>query len=243
MKKAVIIGASSGIGHEVARFLICDGWHVGLVARRERPLEVLKDMAPDKVICQVCDITQADSPNRIKELIDKLGGLDLYFHAAGIGSQNIDLEPQKELDTINTNVVGFCRLVDMVFGYMTAHEGGQIAIISSIAGTKGLAPAPSYSASKAFQSTYIQALEQLAYSRHLPISFTDIRPGFVDTPLIADSNFPMKMSADKVARKIVNGVYHHRHVLVIDWRYRLLTLIWHMVPNWIWRRIPLARHY
>ena len=84
---------------------------------------------------------------------------------------------------------------------MKTHGGGHIAVISSIAGVKGLAPAPSYSATKAFQNTYIQALEQLAYSQRLPIRFTDIRPGFVDTALIAGSGFPMKMKPEVVAHR------------------------------------------
>ena len=88
-----------------------------------------------------------------------------------------------------------------------AHGGGHIAVISSIAGVKGLAPAPSYSATKAFQNAYIQALEQLAYSQRLPIRFTDIRPGFVDTALIAGSGFPMKMKPEVVARHIVRSIY------------------------------------
>lgn len=243
MKKAIVVGASSGIGYEVARLLICDGWHVGVVARRERALMSLKDLAPDRVTCMVCDIKLPDAVNSIEELIDSFGGIDLYFHAAGIGVQNLELEPLIEQDTVNTNVVGFCRLVDFVFRYMKSNGGGHIAVISSIAGTKGLGVAPSYSASKAFQSIYIQALEQLANGQGVPITFTDIRPGFVDTPLIAGSKFPMKMPVAYVARKIVRGLYRHRHVMVIDYRYSLLVFFWRLIPNWIWRRLRLARQY
>lgn len=103
--------------------------------------------------------------------------------------------------------------------------------------------APSYSASKAFQSIYIQALEQLANGQGVPITFTDIRPGFVDTPLIAGSKFPMKMPVAYVARKIVRGLYRHRHVMVIDYRYSLLVIFWRLIPNWIWRRLRLVRQY
>ena len=131
----------------------------------------------------------------------------------------------------------------VVFQYMKTHGGGHIAVISSIAGVKGLAPAPSYSATKAFQNTYIQALEQLAYSQRLPIRFTDIRPGFVDTALIAGSGFPMKMKPKVVARYIVRSIYRRRHVVVIDWRYRLLVFFWRLVPNCLWRHLPLGHRY
>ncbi len=243
MKKAIVVGASSGIGHEVARILIHDGWYVGVVARRESLLKSLRDLAPNRVTSMVCDIKSPDAPSCIEELIKSIGGIDLYFHAAGIGLQNLELESQIELDTVNTNVVGFCRLLDFVFCYMKSNGGGHIAVISSIAGTKGLGPAPSYSASKAFQSTYIQALEQLANGLHLPINFTDIRPGFVDTPLIAGSKFPMKMPVADVAHKIVRGVYHRRHVMVVDNRYRLLVFFWRLIPDWLWRRLRLVRRY
>ena len=86
MKKAIIVGASSGIGREVACRLIRDGWQVGLMARREQPLVSLRDMADDRVDYALCDVTMPDAPDRLLALIDRLGGVDLYFHAAGIGS-------------------------------------------------------------------------------------------------------------------------------------------------------------
>ena len=118
MKKAIIVGASSGIGREVACRLIRDGWQVGLMARREQPLVSLREMADDRVDYALCDVTMPDAPDRLLTLIDRLGGVDLYFHAAGIGSQNLDLESQIEMNTVNTNAVGFCRLVNVVFQYM-----------------------------------------------------------------------------------------------------------------------------
>ena len=113
-------------------------------------------------------------------------------------------------------------------------------MISSIAGTKGLGAAPSYSATKAFQNVYIQSLEQQANMRKLPIRFTDIRPGFVDTPLLGDGKkYPLLMDADQVAKDILHAVKQQRHVRIIDWRYRLLVPFWRMIPNWLWRRLPI----
>lgn len=165
----------------------------------------------------------------------------MYFHAAGVGWQNPQLDLTVELDTVRTNGMGFTRLVDTAFGYMATHGGGHIAVISSIAGTKGLGPAPAYSATKAFQNTYIQALEQLANARRLPIRFTDIRPGFVDTPLLAGGHYPMLMSSTAVVRQIVRAVNRRRHVRVIDWRYRVLVFFWRLIPNVVWRRLALTR--
>jgi NADP-dependent 3-hydroxy acid dehydrogenase YdfG len=117
---------------------------------------------------------------------------------------------------------------------------GHIAVITSIAGTKGLGPAPSYSATKAMQNVYLQALEQQAHARGLKIRFTDIRPGFVDTALLSgDFKYPMMLRPERVAKDIVNAIKGRRHIRVIDWKYRLMTALWRRIPRWIWRRMKL----
>ncbi len=242
MKKAVIVGATSGIGLQVARLLLKEGWSLGLAGRRVELLHDLSASAKGQVVTCQLDVTAEDAPLRLMQLVESLGGMDLYFHAAGIGKQNPELEPSVEMATMATNGMGFTRMVDAAFQWMAAHGGGHIAVISSIAGTKGLGPAPSYSATKAFQSTYLQALEQLANSRRLPIAFTDIRPGFVDTDLLRGSRFPMMMPPDRVARQIVKSLHRRRHVVVIDWRYRILVFLWRLIPNFIWRRLRFSHH-
>jgi len=240
MKRAIVIGASSGIGFEMSRLLIGKGWTVAVAARRSERLESLRLLAPERVIPIALDVNQDAAPEQLHELITRLGGIELYIHVAGIGRQNRKLDADIENRTAETNVGGFTRMVGEAFRYMAEHGGGHIAVISSIAGTKGLGPAPAYSATKAFQATYIQSLEQLANSRKLPINFTDIRPGFADTELLSgDNNYPMMMTAEYVARKAVRAIERRKHVAIIDWRYRLLTAGWRCLPNWIWRRLKL----
>ena len=218
MKKAIVVGASSGIGLEVARMLREKGWTVGAAARRVERLAEFQFSAP----------------------IDVVGGMDLYFHASGVGHQNRMLSEAIELQTVMTNGLGFTRMVGTAFRYMADHGGGHIAVISSIAGTKGLGPAPAYSATKAFQNTYIQSLEQLANARHLNIRFTDLRPGFVDTDLLNDGRrYPLLLKKTDVARDIVRSIERHRHVRVIDWRWRMITALWRRIPRFLWRRLPL----
>jgi len=227
------MGASSGIGQEVARLLQEAGWTVGVAARRVERLSAFEHAVQ-------IDINAADAPQRLLELAERVGGMDLYFHVSGIGHQNRLLQADIEMSTVETNGLGFSRMVGAAFRYMAEHGGGQIAVVSSIAGTKGLGPAPAYSATKAFQNTYIQALEQLANARRLNIRFTDLRPGFVDTDLLNDGNrYPMLLNKEKVARDMVQSVAKKRHVRVIDWRWRLLTWGWRRVPRWLWRRLKL----
>lgn len=239
MKRAIIIGATSGIGEEVAKLLISQGWHIGIAGRREDALKKLQATAPGQIVMQRLDVTEADAPTLLRTLIDKLGGMDLFFLSSGIGSQNPDLNPEIELNTARTNVEGFTRMVTAAYDYFKTKGSGHIAVISSIAGTKGLGIAPAYSATKRFQNTYIDALAQLARMQHLDIRFTDIRPGFVATALLKNGKFPMLMQPDKVAKSIVCALNRRKRVAVIDGRYRVLVFFWRMIPRWLWERLPI----
>lgn len=236
-KRAVIIGATSGIGLEVARILHHDGWTLGLAGRRVELLGSVRNAMGTRVFCQQIDVQTDDAPMRLKALIDSMGGADLIFIASGIGWQNPTLTPAKELDTVNTNTLGFTRMVCAAYHYFETVGKGHIACITSIAGTKGLGAAPAYSATKRYQNTYIQSLAQQARMNHLDICFTDIRPGFVDTALISGSRFPMTMSADRVARIIVKALYARRRKVVIDWRYRFVVFFWRLIPDFVWERL------
>ena len=240
MKKVVIIGASSGIGLQVTRLLLAEGYQLGVAARREDRLQAFKQEAPDRVETAVIDVTADDAAARLRALIDKLGGMDLFFYASGIGKQNRTLTPDIELNTVNTNGMGFTRMIGEAYRYFAERGEGHIAAITSIAGTKGLGPAPSYSATKAMQNVYLEALEQQANARGLNIIFTDIRPGFVDTDLLSgDFHYPMMLKPDKVARQIVAAIKGKRHVKVVDWKYAILTPLWRLVPRILWRHLKL----
>ena len=240
MKRVIIIGASSGMGMEVAKLLLAEGCRLGVAARREDRLQALKQLAPDRVEVQAIDVTAEDATSRLRSLIDRLGGMDLFFYASGIGKQNRTLTPDIELNTVNTNGMGFTRMIGEAYRYFAERGEGHIVAITSIAGTKGLGPAPSYSATKAFQNVYLQSLEQQANARNLKIRFTDIRPGFVDTDLLAGNfSYPMMLKPEKVARQIVSAIHSHRHIKVIDWRYALLTALWRRLPHPLWRHLKL----
>lgn len=241
MRRAIIIGASSGMGKEVSKLLLTDGWQIGIGARRTDALEEIKQIKPEAVVTIAIDVMAEDAAQRLEQLIADNGGMDLFFLASGIGKQNPNLDSEIELRTVATNGMGFTRMVDTAFNWFATHGGkGQIAVISSIAGVKGLGMAPSYSATKAFQNTYIEALSQLANMRKLDISFTDIRPGFVKTDLLNDGkNYPLLMEKKKVARKIVRAIYRKRSVQIIDWRYRIMVFFWRLIPRWLWVRLPI----
>ncbi len=240
MKRAIIIGATSGIGREVAKQPLLQGWRLGIAGRRLPALEALQSSAPDLIEIAVLDVTQPDATPKLNNLIRRVGGMDLFLLSSGIGYQNMELNPDIELDTARTNVEGFMRMADTAFHHFREHGGGQLAVISSIAGTKGLGVAPAYSATKRFQNTYIDALEQLAGMQKLNIRFTDIRPGFVSTDLLNDGkHYPLLMRPEKVAKRIVRALNHHQRVVVIDWRYAIIVFFWRMIPRRIWKQLPI----
>lgn len=235
MGNAIVIGASSGIGREVAKLLIAEGWTVGVAARRVELLQTLGAAAVEPI-----DVTTEKATEHLRRLINKTGGMDLFFYASGIGKQNRELKEDVELATVQTNGLGFTRMIGEAYRYFAEQGQGHIAAITSIAGTKGLGPAPSYSATKAMQNVYLQALEQQAHARGLEIRFTDIRPGFVDTALLSgDFRYPMMLRPERVAKDIVSAIKGRKHIRVVDWKYRLLTALWRRIPRWVWRRLRL----
>ena len=239
-KKVIIIGATSGIGREVALIYIAQGWKVGVAGRREAELEALRSAYPEQVSAQPLDVTKEDAPQKLQALIEQVGGMDVFLLSSGIGKQNPTLETGLELATAATNVEGFIRMTNAAFHYFEQQGHGHLAVISSIAGTKGLGAAPAYSATKGFQNIYMDALDQLARMKKLNIRFTDIRPGFVATPLLNNQKkYPMLMDAPIVALDIVSAIEKKKRVAIIDWKFRLLVGFWRLIPTWSWLRLPV----
>lgn len=242
MKKAIIMGATSGIGREVALLLAEKGWKVGVAGRRQQMLDDLTSLSENISTSRQIDVTQDDAPNILLDMIKEMGGIDMYFHSSGIGWQNTELDIEKELLTVNTNAMGVTRMVDTMFNYFAEHpdKEGHIAVISSIAGTKGLGAAPSYSATKRFVNHYLECLTQLCTIRRISnIKIHDIRPGFVRTPLISGATYPMQLDVKPVAKDIIRGIERGKSIITVDWRYRILVALWRLIPRWIWVRMRI----
>ena len=260
-KRAIVMGATSGIGQEVAKLLAANGYEVGIAGRREERLVQMAQATPGIVTHRQIDVTKEDAPTELQKLIEELGGMDLYFHSSGIGWENVALDADKELKTVETNGVGFVRMVSAAYNWFAEQKADEakqraegdeqkasdkerkarIACITSIARTRGLGAAPAYSATKRMQAHYLECLSQQARMRHLNIGITDIRPGFVATDLIAGSHFPLQLKAEDVARTIVRAIERGSEVVTIDWRYRLLVAAWQLIPRWLWVRLTTIK--
>lgn len=236
------MGGTSGIGLKSVEILVEKGHMVGVAGRKDDVLRGLEERFPGKIVTEKIDITSPEAPQGLHRLIGRLGGMDCYFHVAGVGFENDRLATDRELKTLHTNVTGFTQMLDTAFRYFRDENGGrgQIAAITSIAGTNGIGRLTAYSSSKTFQQTYLRALNQLAAIQHLSISFTDIRPGWVRTPLLdPNEKYPLLMSDSYAARRVVRALLHRRRVAVVDWRWNIIVGLWRLIPNALWVRLPI----
>ena len=237
MKRAIIIGATSGLGREIAMNLVREGWSVGVAGRR---VELLDGFA----VYERIDVTAEDAEVGVESLVKKLGGVDLFVNVAGVGFQNPTLDPKVEKHTFDVNGYGFMRMVDWAYNYFKKEKReGHIAIISSIAGTKPLGTAAAYSATKRMQSHYLTALAQLARMEGLKIRFTDIRPGFAATDILnPNKHYPMMMKKEYAGRLATRAILKKRRVAIIDWKFAVLTFFWSLIPSWMWERLTFVKN-
>ena len=155
---------------------------------------------------------------------------------AGIGYENLTLDPEREVRIIQTNAGGFARMTCAAYRYFR-EKGikGQIAAVTSVAGTNGIGRLSAYSASKKCAQTYLVALEQLANAENAGIAFTDIRPGWIRTPLLLPgTEYPMEMTLEHALPQIIRAIVKRRRVAYIDLRWGLLAAAWKMIPDCLW---------
>lgn len=133
-------------------------------------------------------------------------------------------------------------MVTAAFGHFRSHGGGRIAVISSIAGTKGLGIGPGLFGDQADAEHLHRRAGTAFRMENCGIRFTDIRPGFVATPLLSgDGRYPMLMRTEKVAARIMHVLRHPRRRVVIDRRYALMVFFWKLIPEWLWERLNIRK--
>ena len=238
MKKAIVVGATSGIGKELAGLLAGNGYIVGITGRRENLLAELAAGQPNQYFSKSFDITETTTvAKHLEELIEKMGGLNLLIISAGNGEENESLDFIVEKQMIDLNVSGFTCVADCAFNYFRKQGFGHLAAITSIAGLRGSRQAPAYSATKSFQVRYLEGLRQKAHKVNKAITITDIRPGFVNT---SAAKFPIRFwvaSTEKAARQIFRAIQKKRKVVYITRRWRILAWILKILPGWFYERL------
>lgn len=242
--KAVVIGASSGIGRGLSKTLAEAGYVVGLTARRTELLNSLQGEIPSKTFVRVIDLHNIPvSVQWVDELVRDMGGLDLMVINAGINHCDDELSWAGEYETVQINAVAFMALADWAFHYFRRQNSGHLVGISSIAGLRGSGLKPAYAASKAFVSNYLAGLRQRL--SHTPVCVTDIRPGYVDTAILQNKSHVFWMaSCEKAAGQIYGAIRRKRKVAYITKRWGMAALAYRFVPDalydWFYRNV-LAR--
>lgn len=230
MKKAIIVGASSGIGKELAVILSKNNYSIGLVGRRVNLLNDIQNSINTKSFVKYMDISKPiEAMDKLNELIIEMDGVDLIVIAAGVGYINPDLNYDMENETIDVNVKGFTAIVNEALKFFMKNGTGHLVGISSVAAITGNDVAPAYNASKAYVSNYLNGIRKKVGKSGLNITITEIQPGFVDT-VMAKGNGIFWMSSPVVASSQIfkaiknrkNHAYVTRRWRIIAWLLKLL---------------------
>ncbi|MGE5213410.1 MAG: SDR family NAD(P)-dependent oxidoreductase [Nitrospirota bacterium] len=235
---AIIIGASSGIGLELCRYLVTKDYRIGIAARR-KPL--LDEMAAS--LTQICCVSEIDAarPDEaiqcFKSMTRAVAPVDFVYICAGTGHPNPDLKWEPEDETIRVNALGFAALASTAMSYFLKQGHGHLVGITSVAAVRGSSDAPAYGATKAFESHYLESLRIRARKSGVPISVTEIRPGFVKTAMMKAEKPFWVASPVVAARQIVAAAEARKSIAYVTARWRLVAWLMRMLPNMIYDRV------
>jgi short-subunit dehydrogenase len=234
----IIIGATSGIGRALFEKYAADGNRIGIIGRRTHLLDELRQEYPDTTVTATADITKHDEIARaIDALRAELKDIDLAIVCSGTGDLNPSLDYALECPAIDTNVRGWTFVIDTLYHIFEQQGYGHIVAITSVGGLRGEPMAPAYSASKAYQINYMEALRKKAYKSGSHIHVTDIRPGLVDTAMAKGEGLFWVMPVEKVACQIIAAIRKHKSTAYVTKRWHILAIINKYLPFVIYKRI------
>ena len=234
----VIIGATSGIGKTLFLKYAHEDNRIGIVGRRTRILDELSRQYPSKTFAAQADVTNLEGIEQaINKLHKELGNFDLVVMCAGIGDINATLDYAVERPTIDTNVVGWTYVIDMLYCLLEQQGFGHLVAITSAGGLRGEPMAPAYSATKAYQINYMEGLRQKATKSPYSIYTTDIRPGFVDTAMAKGEGLFWVTPVDKAVKQIKKAISKKKKVAFISQRWRYVTILFRLLPSAIYCRM------
>ena len=237
MKKVIIIGATSGIGRELAKLFAANNFLVGITGRREVLHDESQKEFSKNIFTECFDVTGNQNIHCLESLINKLGGLDILIYNSGFGDTSKTLDWEIEKQTTQINVNGFVEIVTHAFNYFSNQGHGQIVATSSIASNRGNSWAPAYSASKAFMSNYMEGLHMKAFRGKLNIAITDIQPGFVKTKMAKGNGQFWVVPVKKAVSQIYTAIEKKKRRAYISKRWWLIATIMNLLPYWIYKRI------
>ncbi len=239
MEKVVIVGATSGIGRELAKVMSGNGYAVGIAGRRKELLVEAKEDLPGEAYLRQVDVCRpTEAVKVLEDLVREMGGMDILVICSGVCLDNPKLDWDKEKYTIDVNVAGFAALAGAAFSYFAARGSGHIVGISSVRGIRGGGSAPAYNASKAFVSNYLEGLRVRAKKMNVNVLVTDIRPGFVETAMTSGRKNGLFMSTvDAASRQIFSAIVRRRRRAYITRRWTLIACLLRNMPDRVYQWI------
>ena len=234
----VIIGATSGIGKALFEKYARGDNRIGIVGRRANLLDELCQKYPSKTITVKADITNLEEIEQaINALHKELEYIDLAIVCSGIGDINATLEYNVERLTIDTNITGWTFVIDRLYNIFVQQGHGHLVAITSAGGLRGEPIAPAYSASKAYQINYMEALRKKAYKSGSQIYVTDIRPGLVNTAMAKGEGLFWVMPVEKVANQIITAIHKNKYKAYVTKRWHILAIINKNLPFALYKRM------
>lgn len=237
MNKAIVIGATSGIGRELAKVLSLNGYTVGITGRRTHLLEELQSELPNRSSIRQLDVSDCSQAiATLESLITELNGVDLIVISAGTGSIDPFLPWEGEKKTIDVNVSGFTAMANVAYHHFIQQGFGHLVGISSLAAIRG-GPAPAYNASKAYVSNYLQGLRYNIARLGFPVCITDVQPGFVDTAMTKGGRVFWVQSPQKAARQIYNAIRKKKKHVYVTRRWKIIAWVLSVLPDFLYHKI------
>lgn len=238
MKKAIIIGATSGIGRELALLFASKDYEIGLIGRRSSLLQELSTIIKTKTYPLNLDISDTDnSIPALEKLINTMGHVDVIIISAGIGNLNELLEWTYEHETIETNVKGFTAMAQVSMKQFLKQGNGHLVGLSSIASIRGSDIAPAYNASKAYISTYLEGLRIKVSKAKLPIYITDIQPGLIDTRMAKGDGLFWVEPVPKAAKQIFHAIRKKKRKVYVTKRWILIAFLLKILPEFFYKKL------
>ncbi|MCA9925800.1 MAG: SDR family NAD(P)-dependent oxidoreductase [Anaerolineales bacterium] len=247
--RAIVVGASSGIGAALVRELAGQGYVVAALARREATLQALCDSinavgAGSTAVSPLTlpyahNVTDFEEiPALFQQVVSDLGGLDLIVYVAGVQPAVAlnEYSFEKDKTMMHVNVLGTMAWLNEAAVRFERTGSGHIVGISSIAGDRGRVGAPGYNSSKAALNTYLEALRNRLTRQGVTV--TTIKPGFVDTVLLENAAKTFwVISPKEAAVQISKAIKRRRQTVYIPARWGLVGLIIRHIPSFIFRRM------
>lgn len=253
-KKAIIIGASAGMGREIAKLLSEAGYAVGLVARRTQLLEELKETLKGISYIKSIDVRNSAAREQLVELIEEMGGLDLMVIAISANFSNLPKYRTEHRSRITRSfnqvweekerylaidAQGFIAMADVALQYFARQNSGHLVGISSTSGLRGVGYNPEYSAAKACVSCYMEGTRNYFIQNNISVDITDIVPGYVAVeycPLGTDPAAYWEITVEEAGKIIMDGIKKKKKVAYVSDKVWIIAMLLKYLPDYFYNK-------